>query len=592
MSSPTVIVLNLGGLPTARRIVAAVPGAAIHGLASRVEEGVPFTDTTAHLRALFADGTPVIGVCAAGILVRALGAVATDKHAEPPVLAVAEDGSAVVPLLGGHHGANDLARTLAKALGGTAAITTAGDVRFGVALDDPPHGWTLANPGDAKPFMAALLAGASVRIEGDAPWLAGRLPLGDGPLSIRVTEQAVPGNPNCLVFHPRTLALGVGAGRGADPQAAVNLARKTLADEGLAEAAVCGVFSLDLKADEAAVLAVAEAFAVPVRFFGAARLEAETPRLAAPSETVFRNVGCHGVAEGAALAAVGAVGCLIVPKRTGDNVTCAVARASAPFDAAEVGQGRGVLTIVGIGPGNRESMTLEARQALGAAEAIVGYQGYTDLLADDFPKAEICAFPMQTEEDRAREALDRAGEGRTVALVSAGDAGIYAMASLVFALLDRDPRPEWRRVAVSVVPGVTAMQALAARIGAPLGHDFCAISLSDLLTPWPVIEKRLEAAATADFVVGLYNPASRKRTWQIEKARDILLTGRPGDTPVAIGRSLGRDGEMVTRTRLDRLTVADVDMLSVVIVGSSRTRDTGSWIYTPRGYPVEEEGTP
>lgn len=589
-----VVVLNPGGLATARRIVAALPGAELHGLAGRVGEGAAFTETAPHLRGLFADGVAIVGVCAAGILVRALGAALADKGREPPVLAVAEDGSVTVPLLGGHHGANALAREIAGMLGGVAAITTAGDVRFGVALDDPPPGWALANPRDAKPFMAALLAGARVRVTGDAPWLGDLPTADDGALEILVTARAETGGPKRLVFHPRALALGIGAGRGADPAAAVALARKTLSISELSEAAVAGVFSLDLKADEPAVLAVADDLGVPFRFFDAATLEAETLRLANPSETVFRNVGCHGVAEGAALAAAGPEARLLAPKRAESEITCAVAIAPRPIDAAAVGRRRGSLAVVGIGPGSRDGMTGEVRRLIGRATDIVGYQGYTDLVeeAGPIPGKRVHAFAMQTEEDRARAALDLAAEGRDVVLVSAGDAGIYAMASLVFALLDRAPDPAWRTVAVSVAAGVTAMQALAARVGAPLGHDFCAISLSDLLTPWPVIEKRLEAAAAADFVVGLYNPASRKRTWQIERARDILMRGRPAETPVAIGRKLGREGESVAIVPLGALSAAMVDMLSVVVVGSSRTRATGSWIYTPRGYPVEEGGTP
>ncbi|MFQ5467023.1 MAG: precorrin-3B C(17)-methyltransferase, partial [Kiloniellaceae bacterium] len=176
-----------------------------------------------------------------------------------------------------------------------------------------------------------------------------------------------------------------------------------------------------------------------------------------------------------------------------------------------------------------------------------------------------------------------------------GDPGIYAMASLVFEVLERAGRDDWRRVEISVVPGISALQAAAARLGAPLGHDFCAISLSDLLTPWPVIEGRLSVAAAGDFVVALYNPVSRRRTRQLATARDILRAHRPGDTPVAIARNLGRPGESVAVMDLDDLTPDRVDMLSLVLIGSSQTRrvarsDGGLWVYTPRGYTVPEAG--
>ena len=190
-----------------------------------------------------------------------------------------------------------------------------------------------------------------------------------------------------------------------------------------------------------------------------------------------------------------------------------------------------------------------------------------------------------------RHALGLAAEGRAVALVSSGDPGIYAMAAVVFELLDRDAHPDWQKIAVEVLPGVSALQAAAARIGAPLGHDFCAISLSDLLTPWLLIEQRLRAAAEGDFVVALFNPVSQRRRRQLAVAKDILLARRPGDTPVVLARSLGRDGETVKVVNLADLDPETVDMMTLVIVGSGATRrversDGGYWVYTPRGYPI------
>ena len=204
-------------------------------------------------------------------------------------------------------GANDLARAIGEVLGVAPAITTASDRRFGVALDAPPDGWRLANPEHHKPFVAALLKGARVRLAGDAPWLAeSELPWAeDGELTIRVTEQNTAGSPRRLVYHPAVLALGVGCERGADPQELRALVEETLAAQDLSPRAVAGVYSIDLKADEPAVQALAAHLGVAARFFDAAALEAECHRLANPSEAVYREVGCHGVAEGAALAAAG-----------------------------------------------------------------------------------------------------------------------------------------------------------------------------------------------------------------------------------------------------------------------------------------------
>ncbi len=592
MNAPAVILLTESGLPTARRIAAALPGATLHGPAGRVAAvDIAVDDLGTHLRELFAAGRPIVGLCATGILIRLLAPVLADKTAEPPVLAVAEDGSAVVPLLGGHRGANALAETLAAALGATAAITTAGDLRFGVALDAPPAGWTLANPEDVKAFTAALLAGETVALDGAAPWLADSdLTLDPaGRLTIRVTDRRAEGGPDCLVYHPRTLALGVGCERGTAPEELAALVRETLFAQGLAPGTLAGVFSIDVKMDEPAVIALAARLGVPARFFDAETLEAETPRLANPSDMVFREVGCHGVAEGAALAAAGPEAALIVPKQKSVRATCAVARAPAVLRAELLGRARGSLAIVGIGPGTADWRTPEADAAIAAASDLVGYGLYLDLLGTAADGKRRHDYALGEETERVRAALDLAAEGRDVALVSSGDAGIYAMAALVFEELAGADRPDWHRVAVRTVPGISALQAAAARIGAPLGHDFCAISLSDLLTPWEVIERRIRAAAEGDFVIAFYNPVSRRRTEQLVTARRILLSHRRADTPVVLARNLGRADEAIEVITLKDLAPARADMLTLVLVGSTETRrvprgDGGVWVYTPRGY--------
>jgi cobalt-precorrin 5A hydrolase/precorrin-3B C17-methyltransferase len=280
----------------------------------------------------------------------------------------------------------------------------------------------------------------------------------------------------------------------------------------------------------------------------------------------------------------------VVPKRRGSRATCAVGRAPAPLDSICIGQPRGSLAVIGIGPGDPAWRTAEAEAALAAATDVVGYGLYLDLLGPAIAGKARHESRLGAEAERARTALDLAAAGHAVALVSSGDAGIYGLATLVFELVDREPRPEWRRAALSVVPGVSALQAAAARLGAPLGHDFCAISLSDLLTPWGAIEARLRAAAAADFVVALYNPRSARRAWQLAAAREILLGARPADTPVASARNLGRPGESVAVTTLGRLVPEAVDMLTIVLVGSSATRlmqGTPPRLYTPRGYDAK-----
>jgi len=600
--SPAIIILSQAALPMARRIAVAT-GGDVHGLARRITERVDgtFTDTGQHLGDLFQDGRPIVALMASGAVIRLLAPHLGDKHNEPPVIAVAEDGSAVVPLLGGHHGGNDLAREIARVVDGFAAITTAGDLKFGIALDAPPQGWVLANPADAKKVMADLVTGKTARLEGEADWLANSgLPLSvDGEIALVASANAVSAPADGLLYHPRNLVLGIGCERGADGEEALALALESLGQAGLSPASVGLVASIDVKADETAVHHVASHFGCPARFFDAATLEAETPRLKNPSDIVFAEVGCHGVSEGAALAAVGAAGELIVEKRKSKRATCAIAQAREPFTAANLpGRARGKLVVVGIGPGSEGWRSPEVSQMVSASTDLVGYSLYLDLLGPLAKGKTRHDFDLGKEEARVRHAMELAGEGKSVALVCSGDAGIYAMATLVFELLDKADGPEGltpeaRRIEIAVSPGISALQAAAARAGAPLGHDFCTISLSDLLTPWEDIKRRVTAAGEGDFVIAFYNPVSKKRRTQLAWARDKLLEHRPASTPVILATNLGREGELIRVVPLGSLNVDDVDMLTVVVVGSSNsstvtTGDGKTWVYTPRGYARKE----
>jgi cobalt-precorrin 5A hydrolase/precorrin-3B C17-methyltransferase len=592
-AKPAVVILSEAAASLGRRIATDI-GGELHGAAARVEEAdLRFASAKDHVQALFAAGRPIVAVMASGALIRLLAPLLSDKHSEPPVLAVAEDGSSVVPLLGGHHGANDLARQIATAIGAHAAITTAGDLKFGVELDQPPEGYVLVNPERAKAVMAELLAGAGARLEGaSANWLTqSRLPFQqEARVTLTVTDQQKTAGELELVYHPKTLVLGMGCERHAKPEEAIALAEEALSKGGFAKTSLASVCSIDLKADETAIHAVAAHFGVPARFFSAATLEAEAPRLKNPSEVVFAEVGCHGVAEGAALAAVGASGELVVEKIKSKGATAAIARAADIVDPKTTGRARGTLFVVGIGPGSEGWRSPEVSRMVQASTDLVGYSLYLNLLGPLADGKTRHDFDLGKEEARVVHAMELAGEGKTVALVCSGDAGIYAMATLVFELFDKGGITDGAsRIEVQVSPGISALQAAAARIGAPLGHDFCTISLSDLLTPWEHIQRRVKAAGEGDFVIAFYNPVSMKRRTQLAYARDELLKYRPASTPVILATNLGREGETVRTVPLGELNVDDVDMLTVVVVGSSESRtvttgDGKTWVYTPRGY--------
>jgi cobalt-precorrin 5A hydrolase / precorrin-3B C17-methyltransferase len=605
-TSAAIVLLGPGGLPVAERIAAAIVGLELYGprASMSAEAGIVlYRDFAATLRDLFAAGRPIVALCSSGIVIRILAPLLEDKGSEPPVVAVAEVGSIAVPLLGGHHGANRLARQIGQALGCPAAITTAGDARFQLALDDPPPGWHVRNPEAAKAIVSALLQGRAVGLNvetADPAWLRiGGAPFAaHGDLEVRITDRADPGSATRLVIHPKTLALGVGCERGIALEELSELVAGTLERHEVAPGAIACVVSLDLKAAERAIHGLAAQLGAPARFYPASRLEAETPRLAHPSAAVFAATGCHGVAEAAALAAAGPDGELIVAKTRSGRATCALARAPTPLDPARIGRPQGRLAIVGLGPGGADWRTAEATALLADAEDWVGYARYLELIAlPPWRRVVRHAFALGEEEMRVRCALDLAADGRRVALISSGDAGIYAMAGLAFELLERGDDPAWQRVAIVVSPGISALQSAAARVGAPLGHDFCAISLSDLLTPWAEIERRLRAAASGDFVTALYNPASGQRREGLARAFEILCAARPPETPIVHARNLGRAGETVAISRLPEFDPSTVDMLSLLIVGSSQTHafatpDGRSFVYTPRGYGLADRPAP
>ncbi|MFZ5581648.1 MAG: precorrin-3B C(17)-methyltransferase [Pseudomonadota bacterium] len=244
----------------------------------------------------------------------------------------------------------------------------------------------------------------------------------------------------------------------------------------------------------------------------------------------------------------------------------------------------GKIMLVGLGPGAVEHMTGRARAAIAEADTIIGYVTYVRLVADLIEGKEVIKKSMTEELDRAIEALDRARQGKKVALISSGDAGVYGMAGPTFEVLFQAGWTPDSEIEVEIVPGASALNTCAALVGAPLTHDFCAISLSDLLTPWPTIARRLDAVAYADFVVALYNPKSGRRTRQIQEAQRIFLRHRDPKTPVAIVKSAFRPKQRLEFTTLEKMAEADIGMLSTVLIGNSNTFIQGGLMVTPRGY--------
>lgn len=558
MPQPRIIILDELALPLARGIAGQLSGK-VFGPVSVGGCDHSFHDVQKAISGGFDLGEPIVGIMAAGILIRTLGPHLRDKKREPPVIAVSHDGGHVVPLLGGHHGANDLARQIAGHTGGLAAITTASDLLFGHSFDNPAPGLVLSDLCDMKAATKARMRGETVASE--------------------ITLEPRKGSATHLIYHPTNLAVGLGCERGCNPAELAQLLDETLARNRISRQCIACFATIDLKEDEPAVTQF-EA----VRYFAAAELERYAEAVPNPSPMVKAETGTASVAEAAALAVFGGRAKLLVTKTKSERATLAISQALEPVPQLH-GRRSGVLRIVGMGPGDRGHMTNNVDVALLTAGHWVGYRLYLDLIEEHRLTQTRHDFPLGEEEARCRKAIELAKKGESVALVCSGDPAIFAMAALVYELIDREPC----RIGVEVHPGISAFQMASARAGALIGHDFCCISLSDLLTPWETIEKRIAAAAEGDFVVAFYNPRSLKRTDQIVKAFDILRPRRKPDTPVILATSIGRPEEKVQVICFDEFDPADVDMLTLVMVGSAQSRafkrgDGKTHAYTPRGY--------
>ncbi|MCF5229322.1 MULTISPECIES: precorrin-3B C(17)-methyltransferase [unclassified Pseudomonas] len=537
---PAIVILGQASLATARKIAQVYPGALIHGLAGRVEGAdQAYSEFGTTLRQLYQQGTPLIALCAAGIVIRTLAPLLLEKGEEPAVLAVAEDGSAVVPLLGGLGGVNLMAREIGAALGVAAAITTSGELRFGTCLLNPPAGYALADLELGKRFVSDLLGGESVRIEGVAPWLdQANLPQDQhARLAIHVGSAERAPAANELLIYPKTVCVTCKPG--------VDLAqrvRTALHDAGIAVQSLACLLASDTQMAEASLQQAAVELGVPLRF--------------------------AQLAQGADIV---------------------ITVAEQPLDLSHVGRARGRLAVIGLGPGAAELMVPAVKAELARCTDVLGYETYVRM-AGPFRDDQVQHCTDNREEmQRARHAFELAAQGRSVVVVSSGDPGVFAMAAAVLEALHESSDPAWHQVELDILPGVSASLATAAQAGAPLGHDFCVMSLSDNLKPWSIIEKRLDLASQADLALAFYNPISRSRPWQLGRALEIVALHRTPATPVVLGRDIGRPGQTLRVTTLGQLTPEQVDMRTMVLIGSSTTcvfprAGGGEWVYTPRWY--------
>ena len=555
-----------------------------------------------HLESIWDKYQAFIFCLAAGATVRLIAPLLKDKSQDPAVIVIDAQGNYVISLCSGHQGRADLlAQTIATSIGATAIITGAAHSLSLPAIDTfgYTYGWR-KGAGNWTGVLAAIAKQERVQViqeAGSLLWQSHLPPqhsftFGFSELDEQVKPQAriwisptkrkiAPKSDFPKVqWHPRVLWIGIGCERNTARALIEQAIDETCQTYHFAKEAIAGIASIDLKADEAGIVEVCQRRNLIFKTFTAAQLnEVEVPT---PSTVVKQEVGTPSVAEAAAILAGKN---LLVAKqifKSNDGlgaVTVAIAQAEQEY----IGHA-GKLYLVGIGPGNLNQITPAAQTAITEADLVIGYKLYIELIESlKRPGQIVEASPITQERQRALRAIELARWGLTVAVVSSGDCGIYGMAGLV---LEELQATGWngKSPQVQVFPGISALQSSASRVGAPLMHDFCAISLSDLLTPWEMIQKRLQAAASGDFITALYNPRSQTRTQQIVSAQEIFAQHRQPDTPVAIVHGAYRKDERVILTTVEKMLEQPIDMLTTVIIGNSTTRNHAEWMITPRGY--------
>lgn len=559
-------------------------------------------------------------VLALGAVVRLVAPLLNSKATDPAVVCVDDAGNYAIAVCGGHaaHG-NDLARDVASFLGAEPIITTATDTFELAGLDQLPG---LEPVGDIAKVTSRLLAGGRLKIDNELGWHlpdsitrlgvtdrsepAARIVVTDRRDALDVgasdsvmtdsvtTDSAEPPGDDLprddlpradlpgddlptVLLHPRSLIVGVGTSSDASEQDVIDAVEAVMRDHAFAPQSLDSIATIDKRAEHPALLELATHLDRPIASFSPDSLSSVS--VANPSDVVNSAVNTPSVAEAAALS-VAPNATLIVEKTRFEKVTVAIARKN---------RNRGLVQLVGLGPGTALQRTPEVQRAIRHAQVVIGYVGYVDQCKDLLSSAqEVERYELGEELDRVRSAIEHARQGRRVVVVCSGDPGVYAMASPLLEMLASDEVPNAqgspRGFDVEVLPGITASLAAASLLGAPLGHDHAIISLSDLLTPWEEIETRVRCAAEADFVIVFYNPRSKRRTSQIEKVKDILLGYRDSTTPVGVVSDAKRSSQSVVVTSLGDLECDGVTMTTLVVVGSSNTYVHDGYMVTPRGY--------
>ena len=541
----------------------------------------------------------IVFVGSLGASIRLINPFLTSKEKDPGVIVMDKKGSKILPIIGAHQSnTQNIAFQLSNLLGGEVIETNNSVDQNYIDLDSFGKKWGWQRSGDSKDWSKLVIKQSNnqeifcKQLSGNTLWQRSesggniiQLPK-TKPDQTKSTFHISIYSDHRNTWHPSTLWIGIGCERNTSKKLIEKSLNSFLVSNKLSSLSIAGFATVDLKKDEKAILEISKENNLPVRFFKPDELS--KIKIPNPSKIVLNEIGTPSVAEAACLLAAGKNSKLLKEKKVFKNPNSSKRLSGAVTIAVALSQNQyspslGEIHIVGSGPGDISYLTNDARKALSKCSVWIGYKMYLDLIEPLRSKDQVFIESKLTEErQRCKKAIKLAEEGIKVALISSGDAGFYGMAGLLLELIqkiNKEFRPYFE-----VHPGISSMQLAASLSGAPLMNDFCAINLSDKLTPWLSIEKRIEGALLGDFVIAIFNPQSLERNWQLKKAIDLCLKSRNGNTPVLIARQVGRQNQSKNFFKLDSIPLKDIDMLSIIIIGNTKTTLVDEIFLTPRGY--------
>ena len=541
----------------------------------------------------------IIFIGSIGASIRLINPFLTTKDKDPGVIVMDKRGSRILPIIGSHQSnTQNIAFQISSLFGGSVIETNNSNDQNYLSLDSFGHQWGWKRSGNTKDWSKLVIRQAKNKkifckqLSGNNLWKRSELDdvitqlSKDEPEELNSTFHVSIFNNYASSWHPPTLWVGIGCERNTSKILIEKSLNKFLESNNLSRLSVAGFATIDLKKDEKGIIDFAKENNWPIKFFSVKNLsKINVPN---PSNIVLNEIGTPSVAEAACLLAAGEGSKLLKEKRIFKNinfssnengaVTFAIAESKNQYYPSN-----GEIHVVGSGPGDISFLTNNARKALSKCSVWIGYKMYLDLIKPLKRKDQVLIESNLTEEkQRCEKAIQLAEEGIKVALISSGESGFYGMAGLILELIQKIKK-EYRPY-YEVHPGISSVQLAAALGGAPLMNDFCSISLSDKLTPWELIKKRIEGALFGDFVIAIFNPQSIERNWQLKSAIELCLKFRSENTPVLIARQVGRENQSKKFVSLNSIPFQEVDMLSIIIIGNSKTTLVDDIFLTPRGY--------